>query len=283
MAGEGITWLASFPKSGNTWVRLFIDAYHHDRAPDINSMFGTITDQALRWYQACSPDPVADMAPRELALLHPAAMMNLCNSLTYTPKLVKTHNANIGVSGCRLLPELLTERVVYVVRDPRDVVISYAKHFGIDIDTAIERLTDDRVSLFDPLDRGKAQHWTCSWARHVQSFVQADDLSVTVIKYEELHQDPVKYFSWILKWLEIDPDPARVQRAVDNCALAKLQDQEAKRGFKECSHKADRFFGEGRAGGWRTRLMADQIERIEAHAGDVMRAMGYELESRAVA
>lgn len=274
---NGIVWLASYPKSGNTWLRSFIDAYHHDREPDINSMFGTVTDQAVRWYQACSPDNVQAMEPRIQALLRPAAMLNLSNSLTWDPKLVKTHNANIGMSGCRLIPAEVTRRVVYLVRDPRDVALSYAKHFGMELGVAVERMVDDRLMIHckEETDE-RVPHWTTSWARHVQSYAEAHDLDVTVVRYEDLKADPVRYFSWILKWIEVDADEERVARAVEACRLERLRAQEDERGFREASTKADRFFGSGATGGWREVLSDDQVEMLEAHAGDVMRAFGYE-------
>ena len=282
---EGIIWLASYPKSGNTWLRVFLDAYHKDAEPDINALFGVFTDQAARWYQACSPDPVATMSDNELGLLRGAAMLNLRNSATVSPVLVKTHTANVRVGGSRMIPPALTKKVVYLIRDPRDVCLSYAKHFGITPHDAVDRMTCDAMAIFDDreLNLEKVRQYPTSWARHVQTYAEAEDLDVTVVKYEDLKANPTEQFGWILDWIGVPSDDDRIKRAVENSALAKLRAAEDRTGFRECSHKADRFFGQGMTGGWRDVMDEEDVAKLEAHACHVMDAFGYKLATRAAA
>ena len=280
-----LNWLVSYPKSGNTWVRIFLSAYIQDAKPDINKLTGTVSDQLPAAHHIGYNLNMKDIDPEHSLLTRSMALLRI--AYTYQnqdkhkilgedwPLILKTHVANAVIHGMRLIPPTLTEKIVLIVRDPRDIVLSYAKHFGFTLDEAIDAMMNDQLVLSDKSNRDKAPHHTTSWRNSVALYATSPDLDVTVVRYEQLKEDPARYFSWILKWYGIPVDKARVKRAVGACKLSKMRKQEDDKGFLEASDKAERFFGKGKTGGWKDVLTPEQVERLEAHGEDMMKIFGY--------
>ena len=274
-----LNWLASYPKSGNTWVRLFLDAYVFDEEPDINAIKSTRPDQDILFYNTGDFDIMDyDMKFQPLA----RGMMLLRMDKMYKggfigedmtlPVIIKTHLANANVNGVEMIPRILTENVVTIVRDPRDVVQSYARHMRIPIEEAVDIIISDDHALHDlSKDENRLPQNMMSWKMHVQSYVTAKELQVYAVRYEDLIDDPVKNFSFVLEGFGLPIDEDRVKRAIERCSLAKMKKQEDTEGFREKPEGADRFFG-----GKTKEKLPEQLEKkIIDHAGDMMKAFSY--------
>lgn len=270
-----INWLASYPKSGNTWVRCFMDAYFIGSV-DINEILCSVSDDTATTHE---PMPGVD------AGLLPIDIQHLCRGMAMTrmvmlheqantgaPLFVKTHNIHGIINGVEILPEMLTKSVTYIVRDPRDVVPSFAKHMGVDIDKAIDQM-DSKYQVLSGNEKRVAD-FLSDWENHVRSFLQADTHNVKVIRYEDILDDPVHWFSEILRHIGINPDLERVAKAVEDVKLGKLKKQEVDNGFKEASPKSKGFFGSGGSKS-RKEMTPKQINRIEKLFGSTMKKLGY--------
>lgn len=279
---QKIVWLSSYPKSGNTWLRLLIDAYLLQKEPDINNILGSVADDnSLRHAIGLPGHDVREMPIDIQGLTRPMSLLRLVLEFNDGPHpdlpcFVKTHTANILANGIELLPAALTKAVICLVRDPRDVVFSYAKHMGIDIDQAIERMNDRYQILQTTQEHAKVSDVISSWGKNVSSYLQGDCHNIRLFKYEELKKEPEVVFSAMLEHAGIDPDPERVKKAVEFTQLSKLQAQEAKKGFSESSpHAKNQFFGKGESGTWKDKLTPLQKRRIEKYFGPVMKKLGY--------
>jgi len=280
-----LNWLASYPKSGNTWVRIFLSAYITDCEPDINELVGTISDQLPSAHHIGYGIDINDIDKEHDILTRSMALLRI--GYTYKkqekvlvegkefPLILKTHVANAIVHGMRLIAPTITDKVVVIIRDPRDVAISYSKHFGFNMDETVDSMINDQTMLSDKSNREKSPHHTTSWLNNVILYAVATDLDVTIVKYEQLKEDPVKYFTWILEWYGIPVNEERVKRAVDNCELSKLRKQERENGFQEASEKAGKFFGKGATGGWEGKLTKAQQNKLENHCESMMIQFGY--------
>ncbi|MGB5336345.1 MAG: sulfotransferase domain-containing protein, partial [Woeseiaceae bacterium] len=190
------------------------------------------------------------------------------------PLFVKTHHANMLTNGVEMLPCALTRSTIFIVRDPRDVLPSFAKHMGCDIDQAIEWMTD-KYKTISPSDRCMAD-FISSWDAHTLSFLNTNTHNVKVFRYEDMRADPVKEFSAILKHAGVTPEPLRVRQALKLVELDKLREQEKIDGFMESSiHAKNEFFGKGEVGGWKDKLTPKHQHRIEKDFGRVMKRLGY--------
>ncbi len=281
-----INWLTSYPKSGNTWVRTFLSAYVQDAEPDINDLVATYTDQDIPAHSPGFGLKLADISDQHRPMVRPMALLRTAYTFAGRdpefkvkgkgwPLILKSHAANINAGGIRLVPPEITDKTVYIVRDPRDVVMSFAKHYGKDVKGAIDAITHSKVALFDVDFPNKPHSYATNWRTNVFSYASAKSLDVTIVKYEQLKEDPVKYFTHILKWYGIPVIKARVKRAVKNCELSKLQKQEKEHGFQETSKHAKKFFGKGLTGGWKGKLSKKQQQKIEDSCHDMMVEFGY--------
>lgn len=269
---DGITWLASYPKSGNTWLRCLLEAYRCNGRLDINDLGTGTGDSSLCYWRAVCPIPVADLGNAGQWLLRPAALLN---ALMVNPsrRLFKTHCANLRPPGVpAFIPRELTKRAVYLIRDPRAVLSSFARHYGLSIDVAAEKMSQQDFYIGDL--KTQAPQPLSTWSNHVRSWVGETAFPVHVVKYEELIEDTAAQFREIVEFLELGYDEPRAERAVRAASLSALKAQEAERGFCEwkIEHRG-RFFNGG--GDWRQDLGPRWIKRIERDHGEVMRQMDY--------
>lgn len=267
-----IYWLASYPKSGNTWVRAFLSAYHNDGAVDINRLTHTCGDLQTYWYQMCTGKPIKDLQVADYLMLRCAAMFNLSESLMGDPLVVKTHNVDAMIDRCILQPSHVTAGALYIVRDPRDLVISWAAHLGFTIDETIAKLNDERFVIHNQ----EIPHILSTWTHHTRSWWDEDKFPVLAIRYEDMLDEPEKNFRAILEFQNIDVDEPRMVRAIEAAGFNRLRKQEQENGFTERRNQ-DQFFARGTHGHWRKVLTDAQAERIERDHGEMMTRIGYEL------
>lgn len=115
------------------------------------------------------------------------------------PGLYKTHDCNLVQPGARepAIPADAIDRVVYVIRDPRDVAISAAHHFGWSLATSVDRTADASFRLGRSSTRlnVNVEQWVSSWSAHVESWLDAGDLHLMPLRYEDLLAGPVECFT----------------------------------------------------------------------------------------
>lgn len=151
---------------------------------------------------------------------------------------------------------------IYVVRDPSDVAVSVANHYGFSIDRAVDMLCDETMTLDCRSDRSSSQlpQRLRSWSGHVESWLSAP-LGVCLIRYEEMHAIPMQTLSRVLAFLGVSAMDSEIQRAVDASSFSRLQEIEQQYGFREAP-KNRRFFRAGQVGEGRRLLSAESRRRL---------------------
>ncbi|HEU0276446.1 MAG TPA: sulfotransferase domain-containing protein, partial [Rhodanobacteraceae bacterium] len=143
-----IVWLASYPKSGNTWLRAFLANLVANRAtplqPDELRAYGDAEARADR-YSELAGKPNTELTPDEIAALRLPVHALIAQRAQGT-RFVKTHNYNGSFDGHELVNWQVAAGAIYVVRNPLDVAVSMTHHFGLTLDAAIDRLGDERVA-----------------------------------------------------------------------------------------------------------------------------------------
>jgi hypothetical protein len=276
---QEIVWLSSYPKSGNTWLRLFFDAYIMGEV-DINEVVTSVADDNAKRHTIGDQTTDIRRLPIDVQqLARPMALLRLVlafqqNRIANVPLLVKTHNPNLVSNGIELLPAHLTKQTIYIVRDPRDVAPSFAKHTGVDVDKAITSMSN-RYNVLQDEDKSsnRVADLLSSWDNHVNSYRTGDAHNTKIYRYEDMREKPERTFRQIIEQVGLPFDHERMQKALELTDLERLRSVEKEQGFKESSpHAKDQFFGEGRG---RHKLTIRQRKRIEKDMGRQMKALGY--------
>ena len=270
-----IIWLASYPKSGNTWLRAFLYNLLREPgdAPDMHGIINiTTSDSLIEWYRRQDPRPPSHWSPEDIAAMRRGAQQAIC-AMGKRDVFVKTHNAFIVVNNHPMIHMDLTAGAIYVVRNPLDICISLAHHQRCPIDEAIRIMADPKQGGAN--DDAHVYEVRGSWSLHVESWTHRPWAGLQVIRYEDLCADPANTFLRLMNFLGLGPLRSRLDDAVASSAFNSLRELEDKQGFAEKPAKADRFFREGRAGQWRDILTRDQIDRITAAHQTQMERFGY--------
>lgn len=268
-----ITWIASYPKSGNTWVRaLLLNYLAPPGAPvalnDLNAIpiasSRHLFDEAL----GCESDL---LLPGDLPALrgawydrvahrHPGHFFKVHDQ--YNPQLHTPANSSL---------------VLYIVRNPWDVAVSYAAHRGRSIADTIPILEDENYVAALSLTERKAQlpQFYGSWSTHAASWIDQNAIPVHITRYEDLLASPCPTFAAILQACGYRIDEARLHAAIDASSFEKLRAQETECGFQEKPPAAEKFFRQGRAGAWQEVLSADQAARIARRHAAIIARFGY--------
>jgi hypothetical protein len=240
------TFLVSYPRSGNTWTRFLIANLVH---PGENVSFSNI--------EKLIPDT--------------ASQSNRALKRTLRPRIIKTHQYF----------DHRYRKTIYIVRDPRDVALSYydfqRRSRQIKDDYPLERYVDDFVS-----GRLISADWG-TWAENVASwiFTRGRRQEFLLLRYEDMIKDTVSELARIAVFLGIGPVPAVLNKAIELSSadrMRELEKLEALQWVGTRNHRKDiPFVGRAKAGGWKTSLPEPCIELIESAWGELMVAVGYEL------
>jgi hypothetical protein len=271
-----LVWIASYPKSGNTWVRAFLHNYiRQPHAPyDINRLTDlTAADTNAERYRRHDPRPASQYTIADVQRMRPLVHRDL-TALDSTLVFVKTHNAMLQVAGAPLVTPEVTAGALYILRDPRDVAVSYSRHLGRSIDETIAFMADPNAATGGT--DAKVYELHSSWSVHVHSWTSNPDPRIHVVRYETMIETPESAFGAQIDWLGQAPSPERLARAIRFSAFDELSAQEQAKGFKErVAESTAPFFGAGQAGHWRRVLSPAQQAQIEGDHGAMMRRFGY--------
>ena len=271
-----IIWLASYPKSGNTWMRSFL--HNLLRNPTESYDINTLTDftygeAQVRWFRLFDPRPDTEYSLADVQRMRPQVHRHL-TGVSSDSIFVKTHNALLEDQGMPLVTMEVTAGAIYMIRDPRDVVISYSHHQGQSIDYIIDMMRDQAACTAG--DGSNVYEYLSSWSGHVHSWTHTPNRSLLVLRYEDMLDQPVKSFGAVARFLGLDVARPRLEKAMKMSSFKVLKAQEQRKGFIERPKRADAaFFREGRAGQWRKLLTPAQVARIEDDHGEEMRRFGY--------
>jgi hypothetical protein len=277
----GLIWLASYPKSGNTWTRVFLHNYIRpaEQTHDINEMTAlTSTDNAPAWYKEFIDKPQEQWTPEEIAQARPK-VHQLIHDSSEGYVFLKTHSALVAHAGVPMITMKLTAGAIYIVRNPLDVAISYSHHMDASIDETIA-LMGKTGRWLDTHEKGVYQIMG-SWSENVRSWTGKANPSLFVMRYEDMLEHPLEVFGELAGWLQLPSEPGRLRKAVELSSFDQLRQQEQAKGFKEKPKSAETFFREGKAGQWRQQLTRNQIRRIMTDHTEQMRRFGYYDEAQA--
>lgn len=240
------TFILSYTRSGNLWTRFLVAHLVHPN-----------TEIRLSNIEQLVPDTTT--------------YSNRALKRTPRPRYIKSHNYF----------DHRYKKVLYIVRDPRDVVLSYyhfqRKCLQIDDNYPLERYVDDFVSD----DVGS--NWYGSWFENVSSWVMTRyrDPNFLLLRYEDMIDDTLRELLRMANFLGVDCSPSRLDEVIalssaDRLRRLEKEDADVWIGSKD-RRKDIPMVRVATSGGWRKSLPRESVARIESEWGDLMSTLGYEL------
>ncbi len=280
MLKQGIIWLASYPKSGNTWFRIVLthvmQASNQELDLNTQGIIGTgsaarsLMDHALGFDSTLLTDS-------ELMPLRPMIYRWYGEQSTEV-KYFKIHDMFYQVDDpSPLVPIDTSLGIIYFIRNPLDVVISFASHMNCSIDDAILQMNRPFLSLGGSVSNRMSQvRQICSsWSAHVKSWTSVKDIRLLVLRYEDMSVSPFATFYKALHFLKMPFSETILLNALEKSQFEKLKQYEQSFGFRESSPLSGGFFRKGIVGDWENMLSPEQINRIICNHGEMMRHFGY--------
>lgn len=267
-----VRWVASYPKSGNTWVRLFILAHIFGKRFDPNYRDSNhVNEQQPDLYREIAN--TGWLEPNQTLLLRGAVLVRLMLNSTSGSPFVKTHVANVQVDGTQLIPPTITDRAIYIIRDPRAVAVSCADHYGKTVDQVLDDMSNQRFAT-NRDGYEELPFFLSDWSTHVRSWAEQDHAYDTLVaRYEDLFNP--KSWQVLAEFIGLEPDQERTKLAFDLTQFERLQKHEQDHGSISVGSKQSRFFRSGRPDQWQEVLTAAQVDRIIQDHGKVMAKHGY--------
>ena len=281
-----IIWIASYPRSGNTWIRSFLSTYIYGEKnssvfenmkkiinfPNISHFKGIF--EINEFTQEEQKDKKKkDKKKFEISKYWLAAQkkINLTNEITF----LKTHNFGGSLEGNEFTNSENTLAVIYLVRDPRSVAVSNAHHNSISYDQSISDLFNEKIFA---TNEGNLLEFRSSWKVNYLSWKKRSYPKL-IIRYEDLISDQYQNFKKILNFIndfkKINIDELKIKETIELCKLESLSKLEDQIGFEEKLKKEKKFFRKGLVDEWKSQLNKDQIKKIENAFFEEMRELKY--------
>ncbi len=273
-----ILWIASYPKSGNTWIRAIIASlFFSDDGVFQFKLFKKIPNferkENYQFVESLNKNDYINLSNLKIITKYRLEAQKRVNINYGNVAFFKTHSSNISINNLPYTNEETTLGLIYIVRDPRDIVVSYSHHKSLNIDNAINLILNESVIY----NKNNPQILS-SWNHHYNSWLSLK-VPKLVIKYEDLLNDTehslriiTEYFSLNYK-LEIINLEKKVKNILESTNFKKFQEYEKLFGFNEA--KKGNFFREGKSMQWKKELNKEQINKIEKAFRKNMITFGY--------
>lgn len=273
-----VVWMASYPKSGNTWFRCFLSALATGKI-DINKINtdGIFSNRHLF-------DSVTDIDGRLLDEEEVKTRMSTVFEfhLQHAQKLefTKVHDAySLDRNGNPIFPSKVTQKAIYLARNPLDVVASFANHNASTIDHTIKLMNKKNGYLARQKNglniSNQLPQLMYDWSGHVKSWLDQKEIEVVIMRYEDTKKDAVKNYYRVMKEVGLKLTKKKIKEAVNLAKFDRLKSMEKESGFREKNIRSESFFRSGKSGGYKNELTREQAQSILDHHGPMMERLGY--------
>ena len=284
-----IIWIASYPKSGNTWIRSLLSSY-------LFSKDGKFSFKLLKNIEQFSSK---DFLSDKLKSSNYQAII----SKNWIPSqkiinrdkkihILKTHNALCSINGNNFTDSFNTTAVIYIVRDPRNLITALSHHYELSLDEAFSFLTNKRKIIFPVnianneknIKESEDFNFLGDWSTHYQSWKNITFCPIKIIKYEDCLIDAQKVFistlNFLSKFLKFEYDKKKINSALTSTSFKNLSQMENKEGFHESATssktmKKIKFFNLGKKNNWKSLLDKKIVKKIESRFKNEMSELGY--------
>ncbi len=268
--------LASYPKSGNTWMRAIIaNLYNFDEEFNLKTLksipllsikknFDEFENKIYSENNILNFDWVSQNI---------IECQKILNNKSDHLNIFKTHS----VRHKKFTNETVNAGFIYIVRDPRDIVVSFKNFSRKKFDEIINELLFEKKLM---INTNGAKELLSTWDLHVRSWLNYNTVPRLIIKYEDLKSNPkeivlnIKEFLNKIYKLNIDLSDKQIDKIIENTNFNNLRKLENQYGFDEAS-KYSKFFRSGNSNQWKDVLSKTQLQLIENNLKTLMKYFKY--------
>ena len=277
-----IIWIASYPKSGNTFLRSFLSTYYYSKNGkfDFNLLLNINQFPSLKYSNLKSftfVDAAKNWIPNQKTFFNKEKLFFL-----------KTHNSLEQYFGNKFTTSSETIGAIHIVRDPRNVISSMCNHYSMNYDEIYQKMVDNNTSLSFKTNEGDLSNFSFlgSWSNHYWSWKNNFEFKTLTIRYEDLENNSYDEFYKILTFIEEvsgKNNPINIKnlkKSLESTNFSNLKKQEKLHGFKESlSYKTNNktnFFNLGFKNDWRKNLPKEISEKMTNHFIKELKDLNYE-------
>ena len=278
-----IIWLASYPKSGNTWVRSIISTLLYSNDGNFNfELIKKVSQFPEKKYFKEFIDDFGNFNKIKESWILAQDTINLDNQI----KILKTHQGKYNVGKDSFTNDRNTLATIYIVRDPRTLVSSISNHYTLTLDEAFNFLMTPQIIGNNKRWEDKETGMKCllgKWNDHYRSWTR-DKSNLLLIKYEDLIKNPEneleKIINFLKKYLNVETNKNKNKEILETTSFKSLKEMEQKGLFKEnvLSKKDDskvNFFHLGPENNWKNNLNENIKNKIEKNFYQEMTELEY--------
>ena len=288
-----IFWISSYPRSGNTWIRLILCGLFFTKDGNLENL--DILIKIPKFDSLNNFEFVKEISIDDYNLIFKENEYDEKTIITYSKYWIeaqkriksneekytffKTHNARIKLKDNYYTNALTTYGFIYLSRDPRDVVLSYSKHMNTDLNFTIDFLNNDHIMGNKKIDN-RMPEIILNWKDHYRSWRKFIVVPSLFLKYEDLLDDIEREINKILNFfyenfnIDISNKNKKINNIIKSTNFDTLKNIEKNKGFFEKSEFSD-FFRSGKKKQWENKLNQNQINLIEKFFRDQMIELKY--------
>jgi len=277
-----ISWIASYPKSGNTFISSFLASYLFSDTGkfDFDLLYNILQFPSLKFSKT-------DLFSKKDAAQNWIYNQNFFfnNKDTF----LKTHNTLIEFEGYKFTSPKQTRGAIYIVRDPRNVVLSMSHHYSLTYEESFKKMINSEASLLEKTFNNDHSNFTFlgSWSNHYKSWRDNNEFKVLFLKYEDFEENAEKEFKKILSFIcelkneKFIINDKKFSNALKSTNFTNLKNKENIYGFEESIYsdkgKKLNFFNFGFQNKWQKKLPHDIVKKINLSLKNEIIELGYNI------
>jgi hypothetical protein len=277
-----IIWIASYPKSGNTYVRSFLSSYYFSKKGkfDFNLLLNIPQFPSIRF------------SKKDFLSFKDAAKNWIPNQKFFFDNknffFLKTHNSLNKFDNIEYTTDQETTGAIYIVRDPRNVITSMCHHYSFSLEYALKKILDQNASLSEKASNGDCSNFTYlgSWSEHYKSWKNNKKFKVLFIKYEDLKDKKEEIFERMINFInelkgnkKEEFNENKFINSIRSTNFVNLKNKESNEGFVESYKTKDgkkiNFFNMGFKNKWENLLPQNMIDMINQKLDKELKELGY--------
>ena len=277
-----IIWIASYPKSGNTYLRSFISSYFFSKKGKFNFdlLLNILQFPSIKFTKK---NIFSDIEASQNWIFNQSQFFLNNNKIHF----VKTHNTLDEYKGNKFTTNKQTLGAIYIVRDPRNIITSLTHHYSLNYDQALRKIMDENASLLEKSSNNDHSNFTFlgSWSNHYKSWKNTKEFKTLFLKYEDLEDNKYDSFKNVINFInsikgnKLQINEKKLINSIKSTNFTNLRNKEQIEGFEESITSSSGikkpFFNLGFSNRWEKILPKSILTKLNKNLQNDLNKLGY--------